>query len=104
MKLAVAAALSAAALFTSDARAADTFATYDSYPNGPPVVERMRTVCDGYGRCWQERLPARAVIEQDGYDAPTPRYVERRYDPYRPAGVSVYRPDVNVDLDDDDDD
>ena len=105
MKLVLAAALSAAALFASDARAADSLGGY--YQGAAPVAERVRTICDDYGRCWQERTARRVVIDQDdgAYYRPRERYVERRYYPDRPqAGVGVYTPNVTVDLDDDDDD
>jgi hypothetical protein len=37
-------------------------------------IERVRMVCDDYGRCWRERGAPRVVI-QENY---APRYVERR--------------------------
>lgn len=107
MKLVLVTALGAAALFAGDARAADSLAIGGYYPSAAPVAERVRTICDDYGRCWQERTARRVVIEQDDGDdyRPRQRYVERRYYPDRPAaGVGVYTPNVNVDLDDDDDD
>lgn len=107
MKLILAATLGAAALFANDARAADSLAIGGYYQSAAPVAERVRTICDDYGRCWQERTARRVVIDQDDRAdyRPRERYVERRYYPDRPvAGVGAYTPNVNVDLDDDDDD
>jgi hypothetical protein len=107
IKFTVAAALSAAALFASDARAADSLAIPEPYADEAPIIERMRTVCDEYNRCWREHAPRRTVIRQDGgygYYPPQERYVERRYETDRPPpGVNVYTPHMGVDTDDDDD-
>lgn len=104
MKLVLAATLGAAALFANDARAADSLGGY--YQSAAPVAERVRTICDDYGRCWQERAARRVILDEDERAdyRPRERYVERRYYPDRPvAGAGVYTPNVNVDLDDDDD-
>lgn len=106
IKFTVAAALGAAALFASDARAADSLAITEHYESETPIVERPHTVCDDDGRCWRERSPRRVIIQQGpDYYEPRERYVERRYYPdHPPARAGIYTPRVTVDVDDDDED
>lgn len=45
------------------AQAADTIVTREVYSSPAPVVENIRTLCDPYGRCWQERVTTQRIVE-----------------------------------------
>jgi hypothetical protein len=117
-KLLISATVGASALLGSSAQAADLTSS-EFYAEEAPVVQRVRTVCDDFGRCWREPSRRTVIIERDDdyapreryieryRYAPRERYIERRYHHDRPAaGVGIRAPGVSVGvgLDDDDDD
>jgi hypothetical protein len=112
-KLLISAAVGAAALFASNAQAADVFSSTTqfytdeapvyaheapAYAHEAPVVESVRMVCNEYGRCWREPSRRTVIIERDSYNyAPRERYIERRHYDDRPgAGVGIRAPGVSV--------
>jgi hypothetical protein len=84
----------------SMAQAADTIVTREIYTSPAPVVENIRTLCDEYGRCWQERVATRTIVEPYA-TAPTivtprpPAVVERRVIE-RPTETYIERPATYV--------
>ena len=78
--LVVSLAVGASALFSSGAIAAPLSASSSLLPDNG--VEKVRLVCDDYGRCYRTRSGGRVVIQQDYGDSynyvPRERYVERR--------------------------
>lgn len=78
-KIAIAFLAGSGALLAHSAMAAD------SYPTAPsPIgisevgIEQVRLVCDDLGRCYRTK-PRRVIIDEDAYDGPRERYIERRH-------------------------
>ena len=94
-KLIFSAAIGAGALFTFTAEAAPLSNGIVAAPDSN--IEKVRMVCNEYGRCWRER-GERVIIREgrarDAYDyGPRERYIERRdYD----EGVRFHAPGVSV--------
>jgi hypothetical protein len=63
-------------------------------------IQKVRMVCNEYGRCWRERGEPRVIIRdpRDSYGyAPRERYIERRgYDEERGGGIGFRAPGVSV--------
>jgi hypothetical protein len=81
-----------ASYMPSQAQAADTIVTYSS---PAPVVENLRTVCDQFGRCWQERVATRTIVEPAPTLVAPPAMVERRVIE-QPATTYIERPATTV--------
>ena len=72
------------------AQAADAYV----YSSPAPVVENIRTLCDQFGRCWQERVATQTVIEQPMV-VERPAMVQRRVIA-QPAPTYIERPATTV--------
>lgn len=95
-KLAIALLAGAGALFAGSANASDIYSSGE-YANSD-LLQQVRMVCDGEGRCYRTR-GSRRVIIQDSYNyAPRERYIERRrdWDDGPRAGVGFRAPGVSV--------
>lgn len=85
----------AGALLASSAIAAPITNGISGLTNGSDI-QRVRMVCDEYGRCYQTRGARRVVVQDDSYAyAPRREYRDRRYYNESP-GVGVYAPGVDV--------
>lgn len=63
LSLGVAGVALVASYVPSMAQAADTIVTREVYSGRAPIVENIRTMCDQYGRCWQERVTTQRIVE-----------------------------------------
>jgi hypothetical protein len=94
---AIALAVGASALAVSAASAAPLSSVVPSTPESN--IQKVRMVCNEYGRCWHERSDRRVIIREgrDSYDyAPRERYYERRGYREDRGGVEFNAPGVSV--------
>ena len=59
-------------------------------------IEKVRTVCDDFGRCWRDRGSRRVIIERDAYNYYEPRRYRHRHHHHHGPGIHFGAPGVSI--------